>query len=242
MCETHLCVCVCVCMCSGVFFGVRSGAVARQRQQWGGVFFLVRSEAVTGQQWGGVFILVRSKAVTGMGGTPLLFALWNTPWKWRYIGQVNPNCKRMKWVPGASSPGVKRSGREAEIQRVFLSLQCLWHLGGLRAGQLGLDSQQGQDVSLLPNVQTGSGAHPASYPLSIGGSFSGGKTVGAWSWDTTGILITPVSVASWQAMGWTAWVGFLAGARCFSYPKRPDRFWGPPTLLSMNTGVSFSMG
>jgi hypothetical protein len=45
----------------------------------------------------------------------------------------------------------------------------------------------GADVSLLHNVQTGSGAHPASYPMSTGGSFSVGKTVGVWGWDTTQI-------------------------------------------------------
>jgi hypothetical protein len=49
-----------------------------------------------------------------------------------------------------------------------------WRLDGLRAGQPGLDSRQGQDVSLLHNVQTGSGFHPASYPVNTGGSFSGG--------------------------------------------------------------------
>jgi hypothetical protein len=31
----------------------------------------------------------------------------------------------------------------------FLSLQCLWRLDGLRAGQPGLDCRQGQDVSRL---------------------------------------------------------------------------------------------
>jgi hypothetical protein len=36
-----------------------------------------------------------------------------------------------------------------------------------------------QDCSLLNSVQTGSGAHPASYPMSTGGCFSGGKAVGA---------------------------------------------------------------
>jgi hypothetical protein len=37
-----------------------------------------------------------------------------------------------------------------------------------------LDSRQGRDVSLLHNVQTGSGTHPASYPMSTGASFSEG--------------------------------------------------------------------
>jgi hypothetical protein len=36
-----------------------------------------------------------------------------------------------------------------------------------------------QDFSLLHNVQTGSGAHPASYPRGTGDSFLGGKAAGA---------------------------------------------------------------
>jgi hypothetical protein len=43
------------------------------------------------------------------------------------------------------------------------------------------------DVSLLHNVQTGPGAHSASYLMSTGGSFSVGETVGAWGWDTARI-------------------------------------------------------
>jgi hypothetical protein len=31
------------------------------------------------------------------------------------------------------------------------------------------------------NIQTGSGAHPASYPVGIGGSLAGGKEAGAWN-------------------------------------------------------------
>jgi hypothetical protein len=45
----------------------------------------------------------------------------------------------------------------------FLSLPCPWRLDGLRAGRAGLDSGQGQDVSLLHNVQTGSG--PTQPPI-----------------------------------------------------------------------------
>jgi hypothetical protein len=115
---------------------------------------------------------VRSDAVTGGGGSPLLFAFRKTPRKQQYIGQVNPNCKRIK------SPGLKQSGRDAEIQWVFLTLQCPWLLDGLRAGQPALDSRQGQYVSHLRKVHTGSGAHPASYPMSTGGSCSGGKNLG----------------------------------------------------------------
>jgi hypothetical protein len=37
------------------------------------------------------------------------------------------------------------------------------------------ESWYGQVFSLLRVVQTGSGAHPASYPMDTGGSFPGGK-------------------------------------------------------------------
>jgi hypothetical protein len=35
------------------------------------------------------------------------------------------------------------------------------------------------NFSLFLRVQTGSGAHPASFPMDTGGSFSGGKAAGA---------------------------------------------------------------
>jgi hypothetical protein len=41
--------------------------------------------------------------------------------------------------------------------------------------------------SLHHRVQNGSGAHPASYPMSTRGSFAGGKAAGAWSWPLTSI-------------------------------------------------------
>jgi hypothetical protein len=62
---------------------------------------------------------------------------------------------------------------------LFLSLLCPWRLDGLRAGRPGLVSRQGQVVSLLHNVRTGFRARLDSYQMSTGGSFSGGKTVGA---------------------------------------------------------------
>jgi hypothetical protein len=59
---------------------------------------------------------------------------------------------------------------------------------------VGAGFSAGADVPILHNVQTCSGAHPASYPMTTGGSFSGCKTVGAWSWDTT-------RIAKW----WSCW-------------------------------------
>jgi hypothetical protein len=45
--------------------------------------------------------------------------------------------------------------------------------------QATLDYRQGQDLSRLPVVNTGSGAHLASYAMGTGGPFPGGKAVGA---------------------------------------------------------------
>jgi hypothetical protein len=41
------------------------------------------------------------------------------------------------------------------------------------------------NFSRLHHVQTGSGAHPASYPMGIRWSFPGGKAAGSWSWLLT---------------------------------------------------------
>jgi hypothetical protein len=43
----------------------------------------------------------------------------------------------------------------------------------------------GQEFSLPHVVQTGSGAHPASYSMGTEGSFLGGQAAGAWSWPLT---------------------------------------------------------
>jgi len=41
--------------------------------------------------------------------------------------------------------------------------------------------------SLRRHVDTGSGIHPASYPVGNRGSFPGGKEAGAWSWPLNSI-------------------------------------------------------
>jgi len=38
---------------------------------------------------------------------------------------------------------------------------------------------------LCHRVQTGSGVHPASYEMGIGGCYPGDKAAGAWSWPLT---------------------------------------------------------
>jgi hypothetical protein len=92
-----------VCMCSSVLFGVRSEAVARQRStiRWCFLFGPFR----------GCYRMGRMSAVISFQKDPT-------------------NCEGMKWVPGAVFSGVKRSRREAKIQRIFLSIQCPWRLEG----------------------------------------------------------------------------------------------------------------
>jgi hypothetical protein len=46
---------------------------------------------------------------------------------------------------------------------------------GLDDRAMEVRSPTGADFSSSPCVQTGSGAHPASYPMGTGGSFPGGK-------------------------------------------------------------------
>jgi hypothetical protein len=55
-----------------------------------------------------------------------------------------------------------------------------------RSSRVRLPERAG-NFSLHHHVQNGSGAHPASYPMGIRGSFSEGKAAGPWSWPLTSI-------------------------------------------------------
>jgi hypothetical protein len=51
---------------------------------------------------------------------------------------------------------------------------------GLHDRMIGVPFPEGaRNLSLLHRVQTGYGAHPASYPMGTGGSFSESKAAGA---------------------------------------------------------------
>jgi hypothetical protein len=52
------------------------------------------------------------------------------------------------------------------------------------------------NFSLHHRVQNGSGAHPASYPMGIRGSFPAGKAAGAWSWHSPHLV--PRSKNEWS--------------------------------------------
>jgi hypothetical protein len=58
---------------------------------------------------------------------------------------------------------------------------------GWTIGWSGFESRWRLGIRSFDTVQTGSGAHPASYPMGTGSSFPGGKAVGAWSWPLTSI-------------------------------------------------------
>jgi hypothetical protein len=58
-----------------------------------------------------------------------------------------------------------------------------WCSTELRAEWSGVRVPAGvENFSLHHRVQTGSGAHPASYPMAIRGSFPEGKATGPWNW------------------------------------------------------------
>jgi hypothetical protein len=55
-----------------------------------------------------------------------------------------------------------------------------WYSAGIRAGRSGVQVlARAGNFSLHHHVQTGSGAHPASYPMDTRGSFPGGKVARA---------------------------------------------------------------
>jgi hypothetical protein len=64
--------------------------------------------------------------------------------------------------------------------------QPVWRLAtGWTTEGSEFESQYGQEFPLLHVVQTGSWAHPASYPMDTEGSFPRGKAAGSWSWSLT---------------------------------------------------------
>jgi hypothetical protein len=61
-----------------------------------------------------------------------------------------------------------------------------WYSAGLRTGWSGVRvSAEAENFSLHHRTQTGSGAHPASYPMGTGGFFTGAKAAGSRSWPLT---------------------------------------------------------
>jgi hypothetical protein len=76
--------------------------------------------------------------------------------------------------------------RPSHLRQAFRIKLIGIHSAGLRALWSGVRVPVGAgNFSLHHRVQTGCGAHPASYPMDTRGSFPGGKAAGAWSWPLT---------------------------------------------------------
>jgi hypothetical protein len=92
-------------------------------------------------------------------------------------------CKQLhvsyKFAQGSVMPPIYQDGCE-----LFRQLPSFWESRdsavGIQTGYglddrgVGVESRKCQGFSLLHVVQASSGAHPASYPMGIGGSFTGG--------------------------------------------------------------------
>jgi hypothetical protein len=61
-----------------------------------------------------------------------------------------------------------------------------WYNAGLEADWSRVRvAARAENFSFHHRIQTGSGAHPASYPVDNRGSFPGAKAAGSWSWPLT---------------------------------------------------------
>jgi hypothetical protein len=94
------------------------------------------------------------------------------------------------WEITRSSRGCTTGNFWKKIKHNLLSGAGIaqWYSAGLRAGWSGVRVQVGGgNFSPHLRVHTGSGNHPASYPMGTGDSSPGGKAAGTWSWPLTSI-------------------------------------------------------
>jgi hypothetical protein len=91
------------------------------------------------------------------------------------------------------------------------------------------------DFSLLHNVQTSSGAHPASYRMGIGGSLTWGKATGEWRWPPT--LIKCRSQEWWNYTS----TPHTSSWRGVSLIKRRDNFTLPHNLCTQLLSIIYKM-
>jgi hypothetical protein len=97
-------------------------------------------------------------------------------------------------APSSASCSALCKGNIVTASFRISNAKCIITATKLRAGRPWLvqfPSGEG-NFSLHHFLQTGSGAHPASYPMGTGSSFPGDKVAGAWTWPLT-------SSPSWEA-------------------------------------------
>jgi hypothetical protein len=89
------------------------------------------------------------------------------------------------WLPPPSSAEVKKAWSYTSTPTyTFIGAEIAqWYSARLRTGWSGVRVPVGAGkFSSHHRVQTGSGAHPVSYPVGTRGSFPGDKATVAWSW------------------------------------------------------------
>jgi hypothetical protein len=95
-----------------------------------------------------------------------------------YRPALGPTHPPIQWVLGALSLVVKRPGRDADHSPPS---SAEVKSGGAMPPLPHASSWHGLRISSrVHGVQTGSGAHHASYHVGTGGYFPGGKVAGAW--------------------------------------------------------------
>jgi hypothetical protein len=94
----------------------------------------------------------------------------------------------MPWLPSPTPFQIHYSCTDLPFGRAGMA-QSVWRLGYRQDDRgVGVRFPAGAKYFyLLHNVQTGSGAHSASYPMGTRGCFLSGKAAGAWSWPLTAI-------------------------------------------------------
>jgi len=118
----------------------------------------------------------------GMWGNGVIaprILLLGSGWGWVVPGAGPSLLTERKKIPLLPLPGT-----EPQSSSPWPCRYTAWvTLAPVRAEWLGVRIPKGAgNFSLHHRVQTGSGAHPPSYPVGKRNSFPGGKAAGAWSW------------------------------------------------------------
>jgi len=100
-------------------------------------------------------------------------------WLQNYLGVWNVNSFIVLLRVKLLRPFMFFSGSGSNIVNVVTRFWVGWSVPQIRAGA--------RDFSLLQNVQTGCGAHPASYSMGMEGSFLRSEAGGTWGWPLTSV-------------------------------------------------------
>jgi hypothetical protein len=115
---------------------------------------------------------------------------WEENWNWEGNGCSQPFARRDWMKPRKVSVTMQKfiyeTVRNAVTATTAQSVERLGYRLDDRGSRVRFPAGAG-NFSLHHRVQTGSGAHPAPYPMGTGGFFAGGKAARTWSWPLTSI-------------------------------------------------------